>query len=142
MTDGATTTFEEDLIADIRSHGGEVTQGPLKGHPLLIMISEGAKSGDPRRAILTYSRDGDGYVVAGTAGGSKADPGWLHNVSANPEVTIEVNLDTMDATATTFTEGSERDRLWDQHVAALPHFVDYPAQTGRLIPMVKLTPKR
>ncbi len=142
MTDWASPTFEEDLIADIRSHGGEVTQGPLKGHPLLIMISEGAKSGDPRRAILTYSRDGDGYVVAGTAGGSKADPAWLHNVRANPDVTIEINLETTDASGTTSTDGAERYRLWDQHVAALPHFVDYPAQTGRRIPMVKLTPKR
>jgi hypothetical protein len=36
-------------------------------------------------------------------------------------------------------DGPERDRLWDDHVAALPWFADYPRQTGRLIPMVRLT---
>jgi hypothetical protein len=31
--------------------------------------------------------------------------------------------------------------LWVQHVAALSWFADYPAQTGREIPMVRLTAK-
>ncbi len=35
---------------------------------------------------------------------------------------------------------AERDRLWDQHVAALPNFADYPQQTSRLIPMIRITP--
>ena len=34
----------------------------------------------------------------------------------------------------------ERDRLWDQHVATLPWFADYPAQSGRTIPVIRLTP--
>lgn len=138
MTDWASPTFEDDLIDDMRAHGGAVTVGPLAGHPLLIMTSEGAKSGDPRRAILTYSRDDDDFVVAGTAGGSPRDPAWLHNLEAHPDVRIEVNTQTFDARATPIVEGPERDRLWEQHVAALPHFAGYPEQTGRLIPMARL----
>ena len=138
MTDTA-ASFEDQLIAQMRANGGAVTDGPLQGHPLLIMTSRGAKSGEPRRAILTYSRDGNDYIVAGTAGGSRTDPAWLHNVEAHPDVTIEVNVETMDATTETIVEGPERDRLWDQHVAALPWFADYPAQTGRLIPMVRIS---
>jgi deazaflavin-dependent oxidoreductase (nitroreductase family) len=141
MTETA-VSFEDQLIADMRANGGAVTQGPLKGHPLLIMTSSGAKSGEPRRAILTYSRDGDDYIVAGTAGGSKSDPAWLHNVRADPDVTIEVNLETVAARTETITEGPERDRLWGQHVATLPWFADYPAQTGRVIPMVRITASR
>lgn len=138
MTDWASSTFEEDLIADMRAHGGAVTAGPLAGHPLLIMTSEGARSGNPRRAILTYSRDGDDFVVAGTASGSPRDPAWLHNIEVHPDVRIEVNTQSFDAKATPIVEGSERDRLWEQHVAALPHFAGYPEQTGRVIPMVRL----
>jgi deazaflavin-dependent oxidoreductase (nitroreductase family) len=82
MTDGAANTFEDDMIADMRAHGGAVTAGPLAGHPLLIMTSVGAKSGQSRRAILTFSRDGSDYVVAGTASGSKSDSAWLRNVHA------------------------------------------------------------
>jgi deazaflavin-dependent oxidoreductase (nitroreductase family) len=137
MTD--VSTFEDQLIAEMRANDGKVSSGPLAGHPLLVMTSRGAKSGAQRRAILTYHRDGDDYIVAGTAGGSKSDPGWLHNVEADPEVAIEVDNQQFDATATTIIEGAERDRLWDDHVKALPWFADYPAQTGRLIPMVRLT---
>jgi deazaflavin-dependent oxidoreductase (nitroreductase family) len=135
----AVQSFEDGLVADMRAHGGRVTEGPLAGHPILIMISEGAKSGEPRRSILTWSRDGDDYIVAGTAGGAPTVPGWVYNVQANPEVTIEVDNVVVPARAQAILEGQERDRLWEQHVAALPWFADYPAQTGRVIPMVRLT---
>ena len=132
-------SFEDGLIADMRANNGEVTTGPLKGHPILIAWSQGAKSGERRRALLTYSRDGGDYIAAGTAGGSPKVPSWFHNMAANREVSIELPPESFEATATTIPEGPERDRLWKQHVAALPHFADYPAQTGRLIPMVRLS---
>jgi deazaflavin-dependent oxidoreductase (nitroreductase family) len=138
MTD--VQAWEDQLIADMRAHDGQVTSGPLAGHPLLIMTSTGANSGAPRRAILTYHRDGDDYVVAGTAGGSKTDPGWLHNVEQDPDVEIEARNEQFGATAR-IVDGPERDRLWEDHVKALPWFADYPAQTGRVIPMVRLTPR-
>jgi deazaflavin-dependent oxidoreductase (nitroreductase family) len=102
------------------------------------MISKGARSGAERRSILTYHRDGEDYVVAGTAGGSKKDPAWVHNVEVDPNVDIEVANDRFDATATIVDDDAERDRLWDDHVRALPWFADYPAQTGRVIPMIRL----
>jgi deazaflavin-dependent oxidoreductase (nitroreductase family) len=138
MTDWASPTFDDDVIADMRAHGGAVTEGPVKGHPLLIMTSKGAKTGEPRRALLTWSRDGDDYVVAGTAGGSPQDPAWVQNVEADPNVTVEVGNRTSSATAR-IAGPDDRARLWDQHVAALPWFAAYPEQTGRDIPMVRLT---
>jgi deazaflavin-dependent oxidoreductase (nitroreductase family) len=131
--------FEEALIADMRAHDGAVTTGPLEGHPLLIMTSTGAQTGEPRRAILTWSRDGDAYVVAGTAGGSRTDPAWLKNLEADPNVTIETGNRTFRARAS-IVDASERTHLWERHVAALPHFAVYPEQTGRVIPLVRLTP--
>lgn len=139
MTD--VQAFEDALLDDMRTHGGEVTTGPLAGHPILVMKSRGARTGDERRAILTFSRDGGDFVVAGTAGGSPTDPAWIHNVAENPEVDLEAQNQTFGATATVITDGPERDRLWEQHVSRLPWFADYPEQTGRLIPMVRLTPK-
>ncbi len=139
MSERETNPWEEALIADMRAHGGRVTQGPLEGHPLLIMTSKGVRSGQPRRAILTYSRDGQDYVVAGTASGSPTDPAWLANVRADPRVTIEVDNRTFEATAT-IADDAERGRLWEQHVQALPWFADYPEQARRVIPMVRLTP--
>jgi F420H(2)-dependent quinone reductase len=133
------SAWETALIDDLRANGGTPSQGPLAGHPLMLMHSTGAKSGERRRSILTYSRDGDAHVVAGTAGGSQVDPKWVANVEKDPTVELEVNNETFAATAEVFRNGSERDRLWDQHVAQLPWFADYPSQIGdRTIPMVRL----
>lgn len=133
--------FEDALIEEMRANDGEVTSGPLKGHPLLVLRSRGARTGDERRAILTWHREGDAYVVAGTAGGSPRTPAWVHNVDEHPEVSLEAENRTLDAVATVIPDGPERDRLWKEHVAQLPWFSDYPKQTGRVIPMVRLTPK-
>lgn len=142
MTDGGPNSLEDALIADMRAHGGAVTAGPLAGHPLLIMTSTGARTGEPRRAILTWSRVRGDYVVAGTAGGSPNDPAWLLNVRSNPDIVVEAEGGApFAASASVVDDDVERERLWEQHVDALPHFAAYPEQTGRVIPMVRLTPK-
>src|ERR1044071_5961859 len=85
--------WENALIADLRANGGTPSDGPLKGHPILLLYSTGAKSGEERRAIVTYSRDGDAYVVAGTAGGGPVEPKWVVNVEKTPSVEIEIGTD-------------------------------------------------
>ena len=137
MTYTDVQSFEEILIEDMRAHEGKVTSGPLAGHPLLVMTERGARSGAPRRSILTWSRDGDDYIVAGTAGGAAKDPAWVHNVAAHPDVTVEVDNATFPATAR--VDDEEQARLWEQHVAALPWFAAYPEQVGRPIPMIRIT---
>ena len=37
--------LDDMVVADMRAHDGQVTSGPLAGHPLLIMTTTGAKSG-------------------------------------------------------------------------------------------------
>jgi deazaflavin-dependent oxidoreductase (nitroreductase family) len=134
-------SWEDRLIAEMRANDGQVKSGPLAGHPLLVMTNKGASSGKERRAILTWHPDAGDYVVAGTAGGSDVEPAWVHNVDVYPDVTLEVQNRQMSATATIVADGPERDRLWDDHVKALPWFGDYPSKTDRVIPMVRLTPK-
>ena len=130
--------WEDQLIAEMRANDGKITQGPLAGHPLMIVTSTGAKSGEPRRAILTYSEDAGDFIVAGTAGGSPKTPAWVHNIEAHPTVSVEADNHTFDATGQVITLGAARDRLWAQHVDRLPWFADYPKQSGRVIPMIRL----
>ena len=139
MAESDYAKFQNAIIEDMRAHGGQVTTGPLAGEPLLVMTSTGAKTGQPRRAILNFSRDGVDYVVAGTAGGSPTAPSWLANARATPDVAVEAEGRSFKARASV-AEPAERDRLWERHVAALPKFVAYPEQSGRIIPMVRLTP--
>ena len=140
MTDWSSPTFEDDLIADMRAHDGHVTAGPLIGKPLLVMWTTGAKTGERRRTILTYSRDAGAYVVAGSNGGAQTHAHWVTNVRADPRVTIETGNRTFGATAAVVSE-EERARLWEQHVAEHAAFAAYPAKAGgRVIPMVAITP--
>jgi deazaflavin-dependent oxidoreductase (nitroreductase family) len=135
----AANAWEEALIADLRANGGRPSGGPLAGNPLLLLFSKGAKSGKQRRSILTYTRDGGDYIVAGSKSGAPTHPAWYFNVQADPDVTLEVANETFPATAKV-EQGAERDRLWAEHVAALPGFGEYPAMTGgRVIPIVRLS---
>ena len=129
--------WNAQLIATLRGNHGEVPEGPMAGRPLLVLTTKGAKTGDTREAVLTYSRDDGRYVVCATAGGSPTTPSWYYNLLSNPAVQVEAKGETFTATASV-APGGERERLWEQHVKERPEFADYPEISGRTIPVVTL----
>ena len=137
MPDYDPHAFMRSVVADMRAHNGEVTTGPMAGRSILLLTTKGAKSGEPREAILTYSRDGDRLVVAASASGAPKPPAWYHNLIANPIVDVEAAGEAFKARATV-REGAEHDRLWANHVAARPEFAEYPEKSGREIPTITL----
>src|SRR5918997_3375059 len=62
----------------------------LLGVPCLLLRTTGRRTGRSRTTALVYARDGDDYLVVGSLGGSDQAPGWLHNVRARPEVSVQV----------------------------------------------------
>lgn len=128
--------FTRELTEDIRAHG-RPTSGPMAGQPLMILHTTGARSGQEHEAIVTYSRDGDLYVIAASKGGAPDHPAWYHNVRAHPVVKVEIGGETFQARATVASE-AERDRLWNQHATELPQFREYPKKTDRVIPVIVL----
>jgi deazaflavin-dependent oxidoreductase (nitroreductase family) len=132
--------FEEQVINDMREHGGVISSGPMAGTRLLVLTTTGARTGERRRALLFFSKDGADYVIAGTASGSTRDPAWLHNLEANPTPSIEVDGRQFEASAT-IAEGAERDRLWQQHLEVQPQLAAHAEQAGRTIPIVRLAPR-
>jgi deazaflavin-dependent oxidoreductase (nitroreductase family) len=137
MTDWDPQAFTKALIADMRANGGRAATGPMAGKPLMILTTTGAKTGQPRTAIVTYHKDGDRYVVAASKSGAPKNPAWYHNLVAHPEATVEVDNQPLKVRATE-SSGPERDRLWNDHVALLPEFGEYPKKTDRIIPMLLL----
>jgi deazaflavin-dependent oxidoreductase (nitroreductase family) len=131
--------WTRNLIADMRAHGGRPSEasGWAAGKPFLILTSKGAKTGDERVAITTYHMDGERWVIAASKGGADVHPSWYFNLKAHPATTIEVDNEIIPVRATEVT-GPERDRLWKDHVAALPEFGEYPKKTSRVIPMLVL----
>jgi len=131
--------FEDQVINDMREHDGVISSGPMAGTRLLVLTTTGARSGEPRRVLLFFSKDGTDYVIAGTASGSTQDPAWLRNLEANPTPSVEVDGRQFQARAT-IADPAERDRLWKQHLTAAPQLAAHAEQAGRMIPMVRLTP--
>ena len=131
------TTWNDAVVADFRAHDGRITQRRLAGATMLIMTSTGAKTGLPRTVPLGYHRDGESYILVGSNNGRDEQPEWLANLRKNPIVTVEVGTETFQARATV-TGGSERRRLLDARIAAVPIFGDYERKAKRELPVIVL----
>ncbi len=114
--------------------------GSVRGVPVLLLTTTGRMSGKPRTHPLGYDRDGDGYVVIASNGGSDSMPAWWLNLKSDPKATVEVGGKTYRVTATDAT-GPEYDRLWDQMTGKYPNYVNYRTKTSRRIPVVRLDPE-
>src|SRR5438477_12955809 len=129
--------FTRHLMDDIRQHGGP-TSGPMAGRPLMILTTSGAKTGEPRTAVVTYHRDGDRYVIAASKSGAPDNPAWYHNLVKHRDAEVEVGTEKFKVRATPIAKGPERDRLYEAHGDNFAAFRDYPKKTKRVIPVVVL----
>ena len=130
--------FNAKVIDEFHASGGRVG-GMFESMPLLLLHHTGAKSGKSRINPLAYLPDGGDYVVFASKAGAPTNPDWYHNLKANPNVTIEVGTDTMNAVAGEAT-GEERDRLYNTQAKRSPQFAEYADKTDRVIPVIVLTP--
>jgi len=137
MADARPKSFNERVIDDFRAHKGQITSGPFAGRSLLLLTTNGAKTGDERTSPLAYSRDGDRLVVIASKGGASRNPAWYHNLRTHPDVTVEIGPEKFRAGAQPTGE-PERRRLYDQHAAKMPAFAEYEKKTTRKIPVVVL----
>jgi deazaflavin-dependent oxidoreductase (nitroreductase family) len=131
--------FGADHVRRYRETGGEIGY-VWNGVPSLILTTTGRKSGQPRDTPLICAADGeDGntYVVIASQGGAPTHPQWYYNLTANPQVRVQVKNDIFAATAR-IAEGEERDRLWRLMAEAWPSFDVYQTRTDRVIPVVVL----
>ena len=106
---------------------------------LLILHTTGRRSGQPRETPLSYTKDGETYVVIASDGGSPHDPDWYLNLQADPDVEVDVRGHRSRVHAETVA-GVERDRLWRQAVGSYGGYAGYQARADRQIPVVRLSP--
>ena len=128
--------FNRDLVKEYRANGGTVT-GPFAGRPLLLLTTTGARSGEPRTTPLVYTTDGERLVIIASKGGAPTNPAWYHNLTANPEATVELGTERFQVRAEV-AQGEERDRLFEAQAAQMPNFAEYQQKTSRRIPVVTL----
>lgn len=116
----------------------------LLGVPSLLLRTRGRRTGKERVNALTYGRDGDDYLVTASNGGSKRPPAWLLNLTAQPQVEIQVGRRKMRATAQPVLPSDEDyERLWDiVNKVNGGQYRQYQRKTERPIPVVRLSPVR
>ena len=125
------------VIEEFRRSGGKVG-GSSEGVPLLILTTTGARSGQTRENPMVYRPDGERYIVFATMAGAPKNPSWYYNLSANPDVTVEVGTERFTAIATELG-GQEREGLWEAQKADYAEFAEYEkTAAGRTIPVIAL----
>jgi deazaflavin-dependent oxidoreductase (nitroreductase family) len=116
--------------------GGARTQGGIE---TLLLETTGAKSGQPRQAVLGFLPDGDdAWIVIAALAGAARNPGWLHNLGAHPDATVQFDDGRrFDVRAETLV-GPELDAAWERLAREAPEFPKYRSKTDREIAIVRL----
>ncbi|HET9519498.1 MAG TPA: nitroreductase family deazaflavin-dependent oxidoreductase [Candidatus Limnocylindrales bacterium] len=115
------------------------TAGSLRGRPVIVLTSIGAKTGRLRKtALMRVERDGV-YAVVASLGGATRNPVWYYNLKANPQVELQDRATKRDYTAREVT-GAEKAVWWERAVEAYPDYANYQARTRREIPVFVLEP--
>ena len=127
----------QGTIDEFRANDG-VVGGMFEGIPLLLLHHVGAKSGLERVNPLMYVAVDGGYAVFASKGGSDANPGWYHNLQAEPAASIELGTETRSVRARE-AEGDEYDRLWADGLKVMPMMAQLVAKSARpALPIVVL----
>lgn len=139
----ATTVFVKTLQAHqalYQRSGGRLGH-KLLGIPTLLLTTTGRKTGKKRVSALTYATVPTGYAVVASNGGARTNPGWLHNVTANPGVTVQIGRETFPATAHVLYPGDEGygDAWTAANAVNKNRYHAYQKMTPRPIPVVVLS---
>ena len=115
--------------------------GTAKGLPVLLLTVPGRMTGRLRTVPVSFFEHDNGYVVAASAGGGKANPQWIHNLGEAKGAHIQIHEHHYDVDAQ-ITDGDQRDELWHSVVLTrAPFFAKYEEKSGRVIPIALLTPR-
>ena len=113
----------------------------LRGMPIILLTSVGAKTGKLRKtALMRVEHEGE-YAVVASLGGAPKHPVWYYNLKAQPHVELQDGAERHDYLARELEPGAERDAWWERAVAAYPPYADYQEKTQRLIPVFVLERK-
>ena len=121
----------------MESGGTEGTE--LKGRPVILLTTVGAKSGKIRKTpLMRVEHDGE-YAVVASLGGAPKHPVWYFNIKKNPRVELQDGTVTKEYDSRELL-GDEKAVWWKRAVEAWPDYAEYQTKTDRQIPVFVLTP--
>lgn len=113
--------------------------GDLRGRPVIILTSVGAKTGKLRKtALMRVEHDGR-YAVVASLGGAPRNPVWYYNLKKQPHVELQDGATRADYTAREIS-GAEKATWWERAVEVWPDYAKYQTRTDRQIPVFVLEP--
>jgi deazaflavin-dependent oxidoreductase (nitroreductase family) len=121
----------------MESGGTEGTE--LKGKPVILLTTIGAKSGKVRKTPLMRVEHNGEYAVVASLGGAPNNPVWYYNVKKNPRVELQDGPIAGDYEAREVFD-DEKAAWWERAVEAWPDYAEYQKKTDRQIPVFVLTP--
>ena len=117
-----------------------LTGGRLMGKfelPVLLLTTTGRRSGRRRTVPLLYLEDRGTLLVIASNNGGPNNPGWYHNLVANPIVDVETRAGRRSMRAEPLI-GAERRLRFERITAVADRYEGYQSRTGRELPVVAL----
>lgn len=133
-----TSEWSRRQAEDFEASNGQ-DAAELRGMPIVVLTSVGAKTGFLRKNPLMRVEHNGEYAVLASLGGAPKNPVWYYNVVANPHVELQDGATKRDYRAHE-AQGEERTIWWDRAVAAFPDYAAYATKTDRVIPLFVLEP--
>jgi len=125
--------------AEAYEASGGTQAADLRGRPVIVLTSVGAKTGKLRKtALMRVAHDGV-YAVVASLGGAPKHPVWYFNLRKEPHVELQDGAQKRDYLAREVT-GGEKALWWARAVEAWPDYAKYQQKTQREIPVFVLEP--
>ncbi|MCV2396013.1 nitroreductase family deazaflavin-dependent oxidoreductase [Actinotalea sp. M2MS4P-6] len=134
----STSAWARDQAERYEASGG-TEAATLKGRPIIVLTSVGARTGKLRKTALMRVEHGGEYVVVASKGGAPEHPVWYHNLLAHPLVELQDGAVRRDYRVREL-DGVERDLWWRRALEVWPSYEEYQERTDRTIPVLLLTP--
>jgi F420H(2)-dependent quinone reductase len=125
--------------AEKYAESGGAEAADMKGMPIILLTTVGAKTGKLRKTPLMRVEHGGEYAVVASLGGAPKNPVWYYNIAKNPRVELQDGSVTRDYDSREVF-GDEKATWWERAVEAYPDYADYQTKTDRQIPVFVLTP--
>jgi deazaflavin-dependent oxidoreductase (nitroreductase family) len=119
----------------VYQHTNGILGAKLLRFPAALITTTGRRTGEPRTTPTLYLRDGDQILLPASFGGRDANPGWYHNLKADPKVHVQIRNEHFDLTARDATD-EERSRYWPRLIEMYPPYRNYREATDRVIPLM------
>ena len=132
--------YSKNNVFFYRISGGRLGgKFPGSRAPVCLITMKGKKTGLWRTTPLIHIPYKDGVVLVASVGGLSKNPIWYNNLSAHPELEVQVGYDRQKMTARQATE-EEKAEVWPTVCSVHPAFKDYQERTDRNIPVMICTP--